>query len=199
MRHFNKGQAPESFLKWTDKNSNKSWDDFGIEASSIKNTLKKTLLEEQGYLCCYCECRVNNDNNSHIEHFKPRNLFPKERFSYNNLHISCTKQGDKIRCGHKKDNTFNNDIISPLEEDCASHFSYKLSGEIEGKDKRGKETIDTCNLNSKALIEMRKALIDTFIYYDDDLREELVKDHLDYSKKELGEFYSMIEYLFSNE
>lgn len=194
MRHFKKTQAPESFTKWAKKNPNKSWEDFGKEAICVKDTLKDSLLKEQGYLCCYCECRVDKLD-SHIEHFIPRGKDNNKRFDYNNLHISCTKQGKEKRCGHKKDNEFNEDLISPLEEDCSSHFSYKTSGEIEGIDKRGKETREICNLHSKALTERRKALIDVFLSYnDDDLRKEEVKKHLDFSKTELGEFYSMIEF-----
>jgi len=195
MRHFKKTQAPESFTKWAKKNPNKSWEDFGKEASCVKDTLKDSLLTEQGYLCCYCECRVDK-RDSHIEHFIPRDKAHNKRFDYNNLHISCTTQGEKARCGHKKLEEFSNDLISPLEVDCASHFSYTTTGKIVGLDQRGEETISICNLNSQALTDMRKVLIDSFLFYDDNLREEEIKKHLDSSKPQLGEFYTMIEYLY---
>lgn len=193
MKHIKKNKEPEAFTKWVKKNSKKSWDEFVREGGEIKGVLNNTLLEEQGYLCCYCECRVDS---YHIDHFKPKGKFPKERFSYSNLHISCTTQGEKARCGHKKLEEFSNDLISPLEEDCALHFSYTISGKIEGLDQRGKETIKICNLDSQALTEMRKVLIDSFLFYDDNLREEEIKKHLDSSKPQLGEFYTMIEYLY---
>lgn len=193
MKHIKKNKEPEAFTKWVKKNSKKSWDEFVREGGEIKGVLNNTLLEEQGYLCCYCECRVDS---YHIDHFKPKGKFPKERFSYSNLHISCTTQGEKARCGHKKLEEFSNDLISPLEEDCALHFSYTTTGKIVGLDQRGEETIRICNLNSQALTDMRKVLIDSFLFYDDNLREEEIKKHLDSSKPQLGEFYTMIEYLY---
>lgn len=196
MKHIKKNKEPEAFTKWVKKNPKKSWDEFVKKSGEIKDILNNTLLEEQGYLCCYCECEVSS---YHIDHFKPKGKFPKERFSYNNLHISCTTQRDKARCGHKKLEEFSKDLISPLEVDCASHFSYTTTGKIVGLDQRGEETIRICNLNSKALIEMRKSLIDSILFCDDNSREEEIKKHLDSTKPKLGEFYTMIEYLYNNE
>lgn len=38
----------------------------------LKQPLKLLLLEEQGYVCCYCMRKLANDNNTTLEHVVPR-------------------------------------------------------------------------------------------------------------------------------
>lgn len=45
---------------------------------------------------------------------------------------------------------------SPLQADCASHFSYKLNGEVKGSDNEAEEDIETLNLNCHGLKERRR-------------------------------------------
>lgn len=75
MKHIKKNKEPEAFTKWVKKNSKKSWEEFTQGSGEIKNILNDALLKEQGYLCCYCECRVVDSY--HIDHFKPRDKFQK--------------------------------------------------------------------------------------------------------------------------
>lgn len=69
MKHIVKQGEPEAFLDWKAL-ANEDWmptyDDL---AGETKKTVKGALMEEQGYICCYCERRLT-DGDSHIEHFQ---------------------------------------------------------------------------------------------------------------------------------
>lgn len=48
-----------------------------------KSALRKSLLEEQGYLCAYCMKRIRQNKDIKIEHYHPRNA--ENQFDYKNL------------------------------------------------------------------------------------------------------------------
>lgn len=52
-----------------------------------------------GYYCCYCESEFDMVAYPHIEHRKPKSIYPELTFDWNNLHIICPKcnmaKGDK--------------------------------------------------------------------------------------------------------
>lgn len=197
MKHIIKMLEPVSFINWKRMNPGLGYKDLkGVPKTDLKNA----LIAEQKHLCCYCERRIF-DSNSHIEHFKPKGnpLYQHLELDYNNLHASCIKylsKGDEPQCGHKKGDVFTNTLLSPLEPDCSSHFWYTMDGVIHYMDIRGKEAIDVYNLNSAVLVKQRKALIDVFT--SGLLSEADIIDHLDDTKLCLGEFYTMIEYLYQN-
>ncbi len=207
MKCISKNTEPVSFTNWKKNNPNATYDNL---AGETKKDLRKALLKEQHSICCYCECRINNEdrnglNSFHIEHFKPKgnNLFPDLQLEYSNLHASCriNKSNDpNIHCGHKKNDEYSDDLISPLEKDCSLHFGYNLDGTItcDNEDNRAKETIRILNLNSSLLIADRKNLIDDFLDIDDENIKEEIDNHLDESLQEYGEFFTMIEYLNKN-
>lgn len=165
--------------------------------------MKNSLLAEQKYLCCYCECRIS-DANSHIEHFRPKDStrFPELQLTYDNLLASCTKQptgSPDEHCGHHKGNFYSEDLVSPLETDCSDHFAYKMDGTIVGCDLRGQVTVEKLHLDSTLLNNQRKRLIDDFLDMDDEdeLQTELAA-HLDETSTMLNEFFTMVEYLHAS-
>lgn len=138
-------------------------------SSALKSRMKEGLLKEQGFICCYCEIRIN-DNNSHIEHFRPRSLFPEDLADYNNLLCSCQKnppKGEPKHCGNKKGNWYEKDlIISPLEKNCEERFRYTFDGRINPADENddaARETIERLGLNVKKLTDSRKMILEPFI------------------------------------
>ena len=166
MIYIRKSPSPDSFENWKRTNRQR---EFGALKGQPKTDLKNSLISEQKGLCCYCCARISRDN-SHIEHIKPkgnrkwRNL----RFSYKNLLASCDGFDDYgITCGHNKDEWYDEELfISPLEEDCESHFTYSLDGRIFGAcddDKKASETIKRLYINSYELITARKAVIDSIL------------------------------------
>lgn len=198
MKQIVKAKEPMEFVRWKESNPSKGYMDLkGLE----KQALKRSLIEEQKQLCCYCESLITKAT-SHIEHFRPKDdtQFPELQLVYNNLHASCllTPNGDSgEHCGHRKKNHFSALLVSPLEEDCQTHFTYELDGNIYGVDEKGRETIDILHLNSTLLQSKRVKLIDAFIdiALDDDMDiKNEIDCHLDETEESLHEFYTMIQY-----
>jgi uncharacterized protein (TIGR02646 family) len=102
----------------------------GYPPSENKSIIRKKLLESQKYLCCYCEC-VINEKKVHIEHFFEQSdygiLHNKHSLDYlNNMMVSCEGDKEKVKknetkeerkkrikntsCGHKKGKSFHGNI-----------------------------------------------------------------------------------------
>lgn len=62
---------------------------------SEKGNLRKQLLEEQGYICCYCMSPISCKN-SKIEHYKPQTKYRSLQIDYQNLFVSC-QGGEGLR------------------------------------------------------------------------------------------------------
>lgn len=117
MKYIKKTNIPNFFL--VDTNGLTNWDDY--EARKKRELKKHILKEEQYNLCCYCESKLNNDlSNSHLEHILPKSIakYRTKTFDYNNLVVSCDgthfneiSNSNPEHCGHKKDNSFNEDLF----------------------------------------------------------------------------------------
>lgn len=148
-------------LEWKRKNeplwefSKLDWKDF---KNPYKAQLLDVLLEEQGYICCYCGRRISKDS-SHIDHLKPKSQTRNPSYAhlvvtYSNLLASCngyteeqeSEYKEKLRqrrdtprlsqefCGAKKDDWYDADLtVSPLIENCAEYFTYTGAGEIQAR------------------------------------------------------------------
>lgn len=208
MKHITKCIEPATFTAWKTANPGATYATLSRknkDAKAAKAALKLALIAEQHGLCCYCESRISPAG-SHIEHFRPKGnpAYAHLQLDYGNLHASCllnpTGSADE-HCGHKKSDTFSANLISPLEPDCATHFTYTMDGKIgvaNAADTRGTETISILHLDSALLNAGRKALIDYFINLDPaDIPAE-VSHHLDTTATQYGEYFTMIEYLSAN-
>lgn len=127
-----------------------------------KGNLRKVLLEEQGYICCYCMTRINC-HHSKIEHFKPQSKYRKEQITYKNLFISC--RGDTQHyehCDTKKADRLLKHIN--LLKDIEATIHYKSNGEIYSSNKAIDDEINTVlNLNNTILTENRMQAYDDLI------------------------------------
>jgi len=169
MLKVNKEKEPTFLLEYKKKYSPKSWKDYDKE--NIRSKIKENILIlEQEEYCPYCEKRIY-DNEGHIEHIKPRDLYPKEFQNYNNIIVSCD---EKNSCGKFKENKYNDNFINPVIDNPKDYFTYNISNgeiipkEIDENSKiyiRAKYTIDILNLNSYELKEARKALVDILEIY----------------------------------
>jgi uncharacterized protein (TIGR02646 family) len=174
-----KNKEPEWFIDWK-KGDSEDWaPSFAALRTDNKTKLKQSLIEEQGYLCCYCGKRIHSDN-SHIEHFKPQSTNKESELEYNNLLVSCIKLPPKknnlsssslkkqpktfiTQCGFAKSNHLDKELcISPLDDDCESYFKYDLSGQISSSNDKGQYMITLLNLNSLNLSQSRKHLLNNF-------------------------------------
>jgi len=205
MKHIAKQAEPEDFRAWKATFPDATYSDLGHDrlfpgAQRARLALRSSLLDEQKGLCCYCETRIDSGD-FHVEHFRPKDssLYPELQLTYSNLHASCHKvaigSADET-CGHKKGNEFSENIISPLDPECASHFQFDNMGGISSTDEKGIETIAILNLNSVLLRRSRKRLIEEFEDMDDEDFEQEISYHLNPDANPLGEFYTTIEYLY---
>lgn len=206
MKHINKNTEPIEFTEWK-KQANEDWQPtFENLSGNEKKAVYKSLKKEQGYICCYCERELLN-NDFHIEHFKPKdkNKFPELELEYSNLLCSCQnnlKKGDPRHCGNLKENWFNEELlISPLELTCESKFKYTFDGHIKANikdDIKAKTTIEKLGLDIGKLVDMREKAIEPFLdetLSEDDL-EKFTKSFLTKENDKFNPFYTTIEYLF---
>jgi uncharacterized protein (TIGR02646 family) len=73
---------------WKYLDNHKELDPTGIDTYS-KAKLRKSLLEDQGYICCYCGKRIENDSKTPIEHLNPKSTYKNRTYDYINLLASC--------------------------------------------------------------------------------------------------------------
>ena len=152
MKQIIKSKEPKSLTNYrasitkTDLKSLKKYED---SPKNVLDDLRKALLEEQGYICCYCMQRVDF-RYTKIEHFKSRSGFREKQLDYNNLFISClggegsspTKQFCDTKKGDRELNYIN------LLTDIESKIEYKKDGYIYSNDDDiNNELNDILNLN----------------------------------------------------
>jgi len=130
--------------------------------------LKQSLLEEQGYICCYCEQRVS-ECDSHMEHFRPRSKLEYEhlQLDYSNLHASCQqrlRKGEPRHCGQLKAGWFEEgQLVGPLDANCEQRFLFTGNGEISPRDDgdaASLTTIERLGLDIPKIRALRSAAID---------------------------------------
>lgn len=155
----------------------------------VRDPVKKSLVEEQGFICCYCQSKIDISERTIVEH-----LLPKERkeFScfqlyYTNLLASCdggqgmrAERDERGRKLNKRfpsncdDNKGNNTIpISPLDPTCEEYFLYGEDGSIfpRSGEKNSDEyqkaeiTIRVLNLDNHVLRAFRKAEFEGLMDY----------------------------------
>lgn len=205
MKHIQKHREPAQFTQWKadNKNLKVTYDDLH---GDIKNIVKQGLMEEQGYICCYCERRLE-ERDSHIEHLRPQHPYENDQLNYENMLCSCLKQlraGEPKHCGALKLNWFDeNQFVSPLDPGCEIRFEYTEAGEIKPRkdDKAAETTIAKLGLNIDKLIALRHDAIKPF--QDETLTsEELRRFVTGYlqpdSEGRFNPFYTTIHYLFHN-
>ncbi len=210
MKYIQKGLEPVEFIEWKAL-SNKDWQaDWNNFQKPEKVIVHQALLNEQGYICCYCEQRLNKTT-SHIEHFRPRETYPDLTLIYNNFLCSCPgwKQGKSTdpqeHCGASKANWFDEKLmVSPLNPDCEKYFQYTAIGEIRPnyaapESKAAEATINHCKLNHAILIKMREEALEGL---DDLTQDEAIKLIKSYQQRDVNgqyeAFCSVISYFLSN-
>ena len=165
---------------------------YGDLSGNPQQATKKALFAEQTGQCVYCGRGINLEerNRHHIEHFRPRSLYPDGELAYENLFLSCGPQqpqgGPQPTCGNMKDNWFDESChVEPApEEDCQRRFVFASDGQIrsDGSPEAAK-MIQVLNLNFRELVFERSALIE---YLDGEIDKgvslrELIKSFCDVS------------------
>jgi len=169
MKYIQKNNPPKELSHWKAKQKPLGVNyDYDNLPDPPKTIVHDSLLQEQGYICCYCCCQIKRKN-SHIEHLEPQSQSkddPALTIDYTNLLASCGSQKDwPDHCGNKRKNLAIK--ISPLKPTCESFFKYEGSGRIlplkqedTQKEKDAEDTIKVLGLNNDFLIKAREETID---------------------------------------
>jgi uncharacterized protein (TIGR02646 family) len=146
------------------------YDDFEHKSredcdNNIRGNLRRQLLEEQGYICCYCMSRISCKN-SRIEHYKSQEHNRDRQIDYQNLFVACNgNEGARKKLEHcdvyKKDKELNN---INLLTDIQFKIKYRRAdGTIFSDDGNINDEINNIlNLNLEQLRNARKESILVF-------------------------------------
>ncbi len=139
----------------------------GCKKREVDN-IRVQLLEDQGYICCYCMDRIDCDS-SKIEHFKPQTKYRKYQIDYQNLFVACLggegQRPQKQHCDTKKgeEELHHIKLLTAIEQ----KISYQKSAKtiiIQSQDKEiDKELNSVLNLNVSVLQKNRKHAYDSVI------------------------------------
>ncbi|KVA58124.1 hypothetical protein WI61_12415 [Burkholderia cepacia] len=149
MKQVTKRASPTEFEDWKTRGAVDWQPTYADLQRPEKQILHHALLDEQGWVCCYCGGAVT-EKNSHIEHFRPQSDFGALQLNYDNLHASCmgtSRQALDDRedgangsrsvkrlptfCGDAKRDQFDEARhISPADPNCESRFIYTQTGQI---------------------------------------------------------------------
>ncbi len=180
MRHIAKRPEPEVYRLWRVGASDDWKPSWAALQGSVKDTLKNALLDEQGFLCCYCERRIasagHDAGGCHIEHLEPRATASHRALDYDNLLCSCTAAHGN-HCGMRKDNR--TITIHPLQPDCTTAFRYRSDGSVEATsgDRRdaAESTLRILGLDDPGLKSRRRKAIEAFLQLTQDLPPSAIR------------------------
>ena len=166
MKCIVKSVEPEIFSEWKAQDGMAHRPSWNRVPRAIRDEVHESLMREQGYICCYCEASVVT-NDSHVEHFRPKERFLELQLDYSNLHCSCQRElspGEPRHCGHRKGSWFDEDrLVSPMAPDCEVRFRFTANGDIfpgADDDSGAKETIRRLALDLPRLRAPRAAAVD---------------------------------------
>ena len=178
MRNIRKGREPRSLTEY------KKHPGATYEGYSQKDDLRRSLVQEQKGLCCYCMSRIRADRkHMKIEHWQSQSpeKYPERQLDYTNLLGACLGgKGKPKKFQHcdtlKGDKNLSFNPANPAD-DVERLFKFLGDGRIVSDDAMRNEEINKIlNLNHPILIQNRKAVLDAF-------KERLGKAKLDPHKE----------------
>ena len=185
MRRINKLTPLPSF----DGNHYKkcrTWQCFHEKYKDVfEETRLQILIDEQKIQCGYTELYINDESDSHIDHYQKRDYYPNLTFDWNN-YIVATKD---YRFGaNYKDNVYKirkseyKDIFNPIIDNIEEYFYYNELGMIREDEGKVQKTIKVFNLNHVYLVERRVKIIEAInAYKNGGLSLDKIKSELETS------------------
>jgi hypothetical protein len=82
--YINKKTSVFDIIKPSSKRKKKENQDF--YESSEWQSLRKKVFKEYGKICMKCKC---TNKEMHIDHIKPRSIYPELELDFNNLQVLC--------------------------------------------------------------------------------------------------------------
>jgi len=134
-----------------------------------QDEVKEILKKETNCKCMYCESYISAVAPEHIEHYRPKDIYPDLTFEWSNLGLACPW------CNIKKNDRFDEQCkyINPYIDVPEDHF-ISLGTIITHKpnDSRAQLTELELELNRPELLEARKSRIDAIIPLIDQYKAE---------------------------
>ena len=135
--------------------------------AAIKQAIKESLLQEQGYLCAYTLVPVNSAKDCHIEHVQAQSNAPQLGLDYNNMAACLPANGGDLSSGYGapikagQQILHNDNFVSPHKLNVERRFTYTSNGGIAGidTDEAAKSTVQILNLNHSGLRDLRERVI----------------------------------------
>lgn len=126
--------------------------------------LRKTLMEDQGFICCYCQKRIPHKftPKSKIEHFKSQSEYPQFQLKFKNLFIACNGIGyiNDATCDSKKGDT-EIKSFNLITTNFLNKIKYTKIGTIISDDEKiNNDLKNTLNLNDQNIRKARLQVYD---------------------------------------
>ncbi|MEE3715401.1 retron system putative HNH endonuclease [Tumidithrix elongata RA019] len=215
MKRIIKGSEPPDLLKYR-LTKGATYADY-----RPKEPLKKSLLIEQGYICCFCMQRIS-ESNMEIAHWEPIDVNPARQLDYKNHLASCAgNRGSRLalqHCNARQGNTML--TINPADpvRNCEDYIKYRSNGDIYSDDENVQKDLtdtlnlnmesDTLNLNMQTLKANRRNALNTVIEELNKLfpnknwsKTEIAKKISDWSRKNINgqypEYCQFVTYILS--
>jgi uncharacterized protein (TIGR02646 family) len=156
MKYIKKGKEPSSLKKFR-ATPGASYDDY-----NDKETLRRVLIKEQGFICCYCMQRIKPET-MHIEHWAPQSLYPEHQLDYKNLLAVCGgNEGKPLHLQHCDKRKGDKEItINPTRPNCETFVKFSSNGEVYSENEAiNRELSTVLNLNIQTLVINRKNILD---------------------------------------
>lgn len=163
---INKGKEPDSLTEY--KTQPEAQYD-GPHFTAVKEDIRAALLAEQGYICAYCQQRINKDNMK-VEHWACQSHHADKQLSYKNL-LGCCEglEGENKKhqtCDTRKANMSLKYSPAQQQHQINSRVYYLSNGIIKSKEADfDRQLNDVLNLNStfqnNRLVKNREAAIKT--------------------------------------
>lgn len=203
MRQINKSTALKSFTDFCVKHKPSKWDELHQKGKEVYLESRKHILnEEQKKQCGYTEIFLENILESHIDHFRKRDLFPKLIFEWDNL-IVAAKDSSFGAC--YKDNVSGiqikdyQGILNPVTDKAEDYFYYNEFGHIEPKKtlnpiqrSKAEKTIEVFNLKDESLRQRREDIIRNISFCEQLPKEDLMEIFSESGFKSVVEQYCKI-------
>lgn len=142
--------------------------------------IKQQLSAMFGKKCAFCESIVTAVSYQNVEHFRPKSIYPRLAYEWENLLFCCTvcnvgykKDRFPLLNGNTKkldpsdpcalDNTDSNALIDPTSDNPEKYFTFE-NERIISLNRRARITVDVCGLNRDDLLDERRewlAVIET--------------------------------------
>jgi uncharacterized protein (TIGR02646 family) len=143
-----------------------------------KNELQDALIEEQGYICAYCNRRIHkgapeDDEQLRIDHLEPKKTYKDKVFDYYNLVGCChgdQKETDReipprsIHCDVSKGDISIPAKLFPTSPTCEDVVLYSSEGELTSTYPDVNEALKaTLNMNCEKLASPRKGALTPYV------------------------------------